>query len=249
VPAAALAHVARADGFGCFGLSRRDALWAVEGLADTALPLFAAADAATRPLAESVEPAVALPAMTEGGEVVADYRAVGLSLRRHPLAFLRGELDRRGMVRCASLAQTKDGRRVIVPGIVLVRQKPGSAKGVMFITLEDETGIANIIVWPSIFEAQRRLILSASMIGVRGRVQREGGVVHVITETLIDLSDLLRSVGERSDDGFSWPTGRGDEARHGGAPDQRETKVVRPRDLYCPTVDTRGIKVPTRDFR
>ncbi len=249
VPASALTHLAQADAFAAFGLSRRQALWEVEGLTDTALPLFAAADRGCAPRREIVEAPVALPAMTEGGEVVADYRSVGLSLRRHPLSFLRRELRARGMMRCADLETTKDGRRVIAPGIVLVRQKPGSAKGVMFITIEDETGIANIIVWPSIFEKQRRLILSASTIGVRGRVQREGSVIHVVAETLIDLSDLLRSVGERGDADFNWPTGRGDEARHGGAPDQREKKTVRPRDIYCPEVDTRGIRVPTRDFR
>ncbi len=247
VPAASLAHLAQADAFGEFGLSRRAALWEVEGLTDLALPLFAAADRERLPRPEIVEQKVTLPAMTEGGEVVADYRSVGLSLRRHPLSFLRRELRARGMIGCADLDTTKDGRRVTVPGIVLIRQKPGSAKGVMFITLEDETGIANIIVWPSIFERQRRLILSASTIGVRGRVQREGGVIHVVAETLIDLSDLLGRVGERGDENFDWPTGRGDEARHGGAPDQRET--TRPRDIYCPEVNTRGIKVQTRDFR
>ena len=103
---------------------------------------------------------------------------------------------------------------------MLVRQKPGSAKGVMFITLEDETEVANLIVWPSLFERQRRVILSAGMLACRGRVQREGEVIHLIAEHLIDLSDLLRSVGER-DEPFPLPHGRGDEAKHGGGPDQR----------------------------
>ena len=247
VPASALAHLARADAFAELGLPRRAALWEVEGLNDAALPLFAAADR-DLPRPEIIEAPVVLPSMTEGGEVVADYRSVGLSLRRHPLSFLRREFRARGMIRCADLETTKDGRRVVVPGIVLIRQKPGSAKGVMFITLEDETGIANVIVWPSIFERQRRLILSASTIGVRGRVQREGGVIHVVAEALIDLSDLLRSVGGRAEQAFAWPTGRGDEAKHGGAPDQRE--AVRPRDIYYAGFGLQqGIKVPTRDFR
>jgi error-prone DNA polymerase len=94
--------------------------------------------------------------------------------------------------------------------MVLVRQKPGSAKGVMFMTIEDETDVANIIVWPSLFEKQRRLILSSGMLGVRGRFQREGGVTHLIAEHLIDLTDLLRSVGDR-DDPFSMRHGRGDD--------------------------------------
>ena len=115
----------------------------------------------------------------------------------------------------AGLGGTPDGRRVSVAGLVLVRQRPGSANGVLFITLEDETDIANLIVWPSLFEKQRRLVLSARMIGCRGRVQREGEVVHLIAEHLTDLSGLLGQVGER-DETFRLPHGRGDEAKHGG---------------------------------
>ena len=101
------------------------------------------------------------------------------------------------MVACADLLHLRDGRHVVVPGIVLMRQKPGSAKGIMFITIEDETGVANLIVWPDRYAAQRRLVLSAAMLACHGRVQREGEVVHVITERLEDLTDLLRSVGGR----------------------------------------------------
>ena len=93
-----------------------------------------------------------LPPLPAGGEVVQDYRSTGLSLRGHPVAFLRDELRRRGMAACADLAHARDGRRLVAPGLVLVRQKPGSAKGVMFITVEDETGVANPVVWPSLFE-------------------------------------------------------------------------------------------------
>ena len=111
-----------------------------------------------------------------------DYKSIGLSLRAHPVSFLRPELQKRGMISCADLATIRDGRRVVVPGIVLVRQKPGSAKGVMFITIEDETGVANLILWPDRFERQRRLVMSAGMIACHGRVQREGEVTHVITD-------------------------------------------------------------------
>ena len=124
-----------------------------------------------------------------------DYRSFGLSLRAHPVSFLRHALAARGMVACADLRSMKDGRRATVPGIVLVRQKPGSAKGIMFITLEDESGIANIVVWPSVFETHRALILTARMLGVRGRVQREGEVIHVIADTIEDLSPLLAQLG------------------------------------------------------
>ncbi len=129
------------------------------------------------------------------------------------------------MVTCADLARVRDGRRVIVPGMVLVRQKPGSAKGVMFITIEDETGFANLIVWPSLYKQQRSLIFSATTIACHGRVQTEAGVIHVVADRLEDLSDLLRSVGQR-DDGVPY--------RNIVVPDPQRGS---------------GIKVQTRDFR
>ena len=241
VPVVALERLAEADAFGSLGLDRRAALWAIRGLSDAPLPLFAAAD--NRP--EVVEPPVVLDPMRPGREVVEDYGSTGLTLRAHPVEFLRAELRRRGMVACGDLAAMHDGRRVVVPGVVLVRQKPGSAKGIMFITTEDETGVANLILWPSLFARQRRLVLSASMIACHGRVQTEAGVTHVIADRLEDLSELLRSVGEL--DG-PWPLqhGRGDGATHPGASDRGEL-VPRVRDVYVP--DTAGIRVATRDFR
>ena len=254
VPAGMLERLAEADAFGALGLDRRAALWAVRGLADTVLPLFAAADGQGRPTLELVEPSVTLTPMKEGREVVEDYRSVGLSLGRHPVAFLRAELRSRGMVTCDDVRRGRDGRRVVVPGIVLVRQKPGSAKGVMFITIEDETGVANLVLWASKFEAQRRLVLSAGMIACHGRVQREGEVVHVVTDHLEDLSNLLRSVGER-DEPFPIPHGRGDGATHPAARDPRDGSGAAPggrpvRDIFVPDLRLgSGIKVPTKDFR
>ena len=236
---AGLERLAEADSFRALGLDRRGALWAIRGLPDRDLPLFAA-------LAQS-EPAASLARMAEPRAVVEDYRSTGLSLRAHPVAFLRESLAARGMIACAELATLPERKRVIVPGLILVRQKPGSARGVMFITLEDETGIANLVVWPSIFARQRRLVLSASMIACEGRVQRTGSVVHVVAETLADLSPLLRGLG-RLPDPFTPRTGRGDEARHGGSPDPRERPPVRPRDIYIPD-GSAGIRVATRDFR
>ena len=223
IPAAALERLAEADAFRALGISRRQALWQVRGLSDAALPLFAA----------SVEPAVRLYPARDGAEVVEDYRAVGLSLRAHPVSFLRPALRARGMIACADLLSSRDGRRVVVPGIILVRQKPGSAKGVLFITIEDETGVANLVLWPDRFEAQRRLVLQAGMIACHGRVQREGDVIHVVTERLEDLSAELGRVGEL---GAPFPIthGRGDEAIHPAGRDPRSGA---------------GIKVPTRDFR
>jgi len=226
VPVAALERLAEADAFGTLGQDRRQALWTIRGLSDTRLPLFDSV-----PAEPDAEPAVALTAMTAGRQVVEDYRSTGLSLRRHPVSFLRRDLAVRRIVRCSDLATIRDGKRLEVAGIILVRQRPGSARGVLFVTIEDETGHANLILWPSVFEAQRCLALSASMIACRGKLQREGEVIHVIAEHLTDLSDLLRGVGER-DEAFVLTHGRGDEARHGGAPDPRP-----------------GIKVQTRDFR
>jgi error-prone DNA polymerase len=135
---------------------------------------------------------------------------------------------------------------VTVSGLVLVRQKPGSAKGVMFITLEDETDVANLVIWPSLFERQRRLILSASMIAARGRVQRQGDVVHVVVEHFIDLSDFLRQVSIRDE------ADAGDAASHDAEPEHQGVGVLgrKPRDIYIPDLRIgSGIKIPTRDFR
>jgi error-prone DNA polymerase len=223
LPVAALERLAEADCFASLGLDRRQALWEVRALAPLDLPLFAGAE-------RFAEPATALVPLRQGREVVEDYRSIGLTLRRHPVSFLRAELTAQGIVRAAELAGTRDGRRLAVAGIVLVRQRPGSAKGVMFITIEDETGHANLIVWPAVFARQRSLVLSAAMVVCHGKLQREGEVIHVIVEQLVDCSNLLRGIGAR-DESFPHRTGRGDEAKHGGAPDPR------------------GIKVATRDFR
>ena len=183
VGGAALEALARADAFGSMGLSRRQALWAVRGLDEAPLPLFAAAS-------NGGEPPVALPEAAPGEEVADDYRALRLSLKDHPLALLRGALGA-GYMPCARLAETAHGRRARVAGLVVNRQRPGSAKGVIFATLEDETGIANLIVWPAVFERFRKAVLGASLLGVAGRVQREGLVVHVLAEEVHDLTALL----------------------------------------------------------
>ena len=243
IQVAALERLAEADAFGALGLDRRQALWAIKGLSDTRLPLFDGLPIARAAPPHQNEPAVTLPAMLQGRQVVEDYRATGLSLRRHPVSFLRHDLTARGIVSCADLATIRDGRRVTVAGVVLVRQRPGSARGVLFMTIEDETGHANLIVWASQFEAQRRLILSASMIGCRGKLQRESGVIHVIADHLTDLSDLLRGVGQR-DDATPLPDIVPDlpEEKGIGGRTGRDIHVHGRRPSY-------GIRVPTRDFR
>jgi error-prone DNA polymerase len=263
VAAGALDRIGQANGFGSLAPSRRSGLWQVKGLRDAALPLFTAADerdGRLRP--EATEPIVPLAAMTEGQEVVEDYRATGLSLRAHPLAFLRDELARRSMVPCSALRAMKDGRPVTLAGIVLVRQKPGSAKGVMFITLEDETDIANLVVWPDLFEKHRRVVFGSSMMGVRGRVQREGDVIHVVAQRLDDLSPMLASVGTRDEVADVYRVSRADVVKHGMGPDPRDPAEQLPdwglRNLLDPNLclelgivpgqPTEGIKVKSRNF-
>ncbi|MBV8457164.1 MAG: error-prone DNA polymerase, partial [Acetobacteraceae bacterium] len=202
LPVAALERLAEADAFRNFGLDRRTALWGIRGLTDAPARFVDQTDLP--------EPPVALIPAPEPREVVDDYRSTDLSLRRHPVAFMREDLSHAGMITCRDLQALPDGKRVTVPGIVLVRQRPGSAEGVLFVTIEDETGVANLIIWPSVFERQRRLILSASMVACRGRVQREGEVIHVVAESLVDLSYRLRSLGhshtQRPDVGIQVPT-------------------------------------------
>jgi error-prone DNA polymerase len=253
VPSAALVQLAEADAFGpALELARREALWAIKALRDEQLPLFAAAAAReTDPVPEVDEPAVMLRPMTAGSEVVEDYGHVGLTLRSHPIAFLRADLHTRRIISCTDAMQARDGRWLEAAGLVLVRQRPGSAKGVMFITLEDETGIANLVVWPQTLEKFRRSVMTASMLAVRGRIQREGEVVHLVAYQLTDLSAELASVGAR-DAVFPLPHGRGDQVTHGGAgPDPRELppKGLRTRDIYIPDLHIDTIKPKTRDFR
>jgi error-prone DNA polymerase len=246
----ALVRLAKADAFRSLGLNRREAAWTIKSLRQDELPLFEQADrrdSAIRP--EINEAVVDLPRMTGGREVVEDYRSHGLTLRAHPLVFLREELTRREISTCVAIKGAKDGSRMSVSGLVLVRQKPGSAKGVMFITLEDETDIANLIVWPSLFDKLRRTILGAQMMVCRGRVQCTSGVTHIIAEHLIDQSDLLNSVGG-CNEAFRLPAGRGDQARHPGGPDPREAiPIKKVRDIYIPDLHIDTLSVKARNFR
>jgi error-prone DNA polymerase len=250
VPAATLVQIAEADAFlPALNLARREALWTIKALRDEPLPLFAAAsNRELEVVAEFSEPAMILQPMTEGGEVVEDYRHLGLSLRAHPLSFLRHDLRRQKIITCAETMQAPDNKWVEAAGIVLVRQKPGSAKGVMFITLEDETGIANLVIWPDLYEKQRRIILSAGMIAAYGRIQREGEVVHLVAHRLTDHSDALRSIGERNAAASaSRDSSNQDE---NGTPHVPRVSSIRQHQAEH-ALDRGGdrLKVKTRDFR
>jgi error-prone DNA polymerase len=154
-PIATLELLAKADVFRpSLGLERSQALWAILALHDEQLPLFAAASAKANALIpEFQEEAVELKAMTAGRHVVDDYVSIGLTLRQHPVTFIRDDLNAHGILTCREAGVSREGRAATVAGLVLSRQRPGSAKGVLFMTIEDETGIANIVVWPNLFEA------------------------------------------------------------------------------------------------
>ncbi len=185
--ARALDRLARADAFGSLGLSRREALWRVAGLDEAPPPLFAAAAAR--------EPGPALPPAAPGEEVAGDYESLRLSLKAHPLSLLRGALESRGAVPAAALRSAAAGRRVELCGLVLSRQRPGTAKGIIFATLEDETGAANVVIRPPVFARHRRAALDSRLLAARGAVQREGIVVHLIADRLVDLTPMLARLG------------------------------------------------------
>jgi error-prone DNA polymerase len=199
--AAALERLADADAFRSLGLDRRQALWAVRGLDRVGdqddLPLFAQ----SRPEREN-EPDAKLPPMPLGAHVVEDYRRLSLSLKAHPVAFMRARLDARGVKRSDALAGVKSGERVAVAGLVLVRQRPGTAKGVIFMTLEDEAGVANLIVWPKAFERLRAIVIGARFVAATGKLQNEAGVIHLIVERMEDLTPMLGLLSREGPDRY-----------------------------------------------
>jgi len=184
---AALERLAKADAYGSMKLGRREALWAVRALPPAPLPLFGDGE-------HRHDPDVSLPSMAIGEEVTHDYATLRLSLKTHPLALLREELAAAHVTPNERLIRTKDGTRVTVAGIALVRQRPGTASGVIFITLEDETGVANLVVWPKTFEKYRRVVMGARLIRVTGKLQREGIVTHVIADRLEDMTHRLHAL-------------------------------------------------------
>jgi error-prone DNA polymerase len=209
VPPAHVERLASADCFTSLGLSRRQALWDARSLiAVPDLPLFKAADERD----EGAEKArIQLPHMPLSEEVVNDYQTTRLSLKAHPMSFLRADLGERGFVKACDLRDRKFRSMVQVAGVVLIRQRPGSAKGVCFITLEDETGVVNLVIWPDLMEKQRRVIMGARLMEVRGRVEYDDEVIHVIAHHLTDASDRLHAL---SDDMLNAPLARADHVRH-----------------------------------
>ncbi len=177
--------------------------------------------------------AALLPPMPLGEHVVEDYLTTGMSLKRHPLAFLRAEFAREGLVTAADLAHLPVDRRLTIAGVVLIRQRPGSAKGVVFVTIEDETGIANLIVWPAVLERCRRAVLGATLLCCTGKLQREQSVIHIVAERLDDLSPRLHTL----------------RARSGDEPAAAAIKPPFAVPVKPPGYDLREMVIPSRDFR
>jgi error-prone DNA polymerase len=211
---AAIACLARADAWGSVRLDRRPALWAAQGILPAPLPLLAAAGqpddtSAAIPL---------LPAMSLGEQVVEDYTTLRLSLKAHPMQLLRDRFERLRAAPAHRLPDLVPGETVRLGGIVVVRQQPGTARGVIFMTIEDETGIANLIVWSSVFERYRRIVLGSKLLLVEGKLQREGLVIHIVAERLSDRTDWLRDLSRHAR--FDNAPARADAGRRGG-PDNR----------------------------
>jgi error-prone DNA polymerase len=229
---ATLERLAEADACRSMGLDRRRALWALKALGEAPMPLFAAADDVSSSPRETRAMAL-LPEMPLGEHVVEDYASLSLTLKRHPLAFLRRELARDGLVSAAELAHLPVDRRLSIAGVVLIRQRPGSANGVVFITIEDETGIANLIVWPQILERFRRAALGATLLRCTGKLQREDSVIHVVADRLDDLTARLNTLRDRTGDAEPRPKGK--------PPFALPEKV--------PGYDARDIVITSRNFR
>jgi len=241
--------LARADALGSMDLTRRPALWAAKGLGGEPLPLFAAQGESEL----AGEPKVTLPPMTPGEEVVEDYSALRLSLKAHPLALLRetvaaehGRAER--VVQAGEFRRVADGARVGVAGLVLVRQRPGSAKGVVFMTLEDETGVANLVVWTRVLERFRRVVMGARLVVAAGKLQREGEVIHLVAERLIARDDLLRRLAEPA---LDYEVAHADEVKRPGS-DRRvlllPQSLPKPRARH-PREEAKRALYPSRDFR
>ncbi len=239
-------RLAQADAFRSIGLDRRAALWAVRGLdAETSadrLPLF---DQAEIRLVDN-EPATQLPVMPLGQHVIHDYKSLGLSLKAHPASFIRERLDRAGIMPNARLPTVPNGRRVVVSGLILVRQRPGKGNAI-FLTLEDEGGIANIIVWKRDFDRLLPVIMGSKFVRVAGKLQTESGVTHIVADTIDDLTswltDLLEGAGDTGE--MSDRSGGSAEARTALAPFVRKN---RPDDHEMLTREAGNVMPKGRNF-
>jgi error-prone DNA polymerase len=220
--------LADADSCRSIGLDRRQALWEVRRTPASTLPLFAATDARE----QADEPDARLPAMTAAEHVVTDYQSTHLSLKGHPLEFLRGQLRAMGVVTCAELSAAKNGSNARVAGLVLLRQRPGKGNAV-FITLEDETGVANLLLWARRFERMRRPVMAARMMVATGEVQRsKEGVTHLMVSRIEDYTEMLDQLAARHDSNNAPPE-TPSLIRHHQASHPRDARLIpKSRDFH-----------------
>ena len=191
VPQAALERLADADAFRSLNLDRRQALWHVSALHDRPVELFKGQKSESE-----IETQISLPLMSEPEHVVHDYATTSLSLKAHPVSFVREKLRLLHVLSSKEITEAKEGSIVKASGLVLVRQRPGTAGGVCFITMEDETGFTNLVIFQQLFEKYRKEILQARLLMVEGKLQREGDVIHVIVRRCFDLTKLLRGLSK-----------------------------------------------------
>ncbi|MFN0218632.1 MAG: error-prone DNA polymerase [Hyphomicrobium sp.] len=218
-----LEKLAAADAVRSLGLDRRQALWNVNALVDAPpLPLFTWSE--TRDAGAEAD--VTLPEMRLSEHVVSDYQTLRLSLKAHPMSFLREAYARERIGACSDIRALRNGAYVRVAGVVLVRQRPGSAKGVVFMTIEDETGVANAVVWPKILEKFRKVVMTARLIMLEGRIQRHEDIIHIVSGCLADHSDRLLALSEWAAD-MKIPLANADEVLH---PDPGSARGVAERD-------------------
>jgi error-prone DNA polymerase len=233
LPASVIERLAGADAFRSIGIDRREALWAVRALdsgsAAERLPLFERPALAMR----DHEPVTKLPSMPRGEHVIHDYRSLSLSLKAHPVSFLRERLDAARVLHNGILKEIPSGKWVSVAGLVLVRQRPGSAKGVIFMTIEDETGVANIIVWKKTFEQFRPIVMGARFVRVHGKLQQESDVIHVVASRMEDVTPWLGALSEEA--ALIRTEAHADEVRRPGTDNRGKPLRVKP-DSAQPTL-------------
>ncbi|HTM82173.1 error-prone DNA polymerase [Asticcacaulis sp.] len=216
-PEPTLRKLAKANAYEeSFSIICRDATLAIKSLGNDVLPLFdCVLDEKGRSASEYNQPVIELKNMTDGQKVIEDYNSVGFSQTVHPVHFLRPDLKERGYITCQEAMTSKDKRYVSVAGMVNVRQRPGSANGVIFMTIEDESGDANVVVWEKVGKQYKQAVFGASLVLITGYIQKEGEVVHLIARTAVDLSHMLATIGERNA-ALQLPHQPGDEFRNGG---------------------------------
>lgn len=230
IPEAAIEKLTDADAFRSINLDRREALWEVPALSDKPMGLFMG-----QPSESAKEVQISLPFMTPAEHVVQDYAATGLSLKAHPVSFVREQLNMLNVLPTAGLADLKNGDKVKVAGLVTVRQRPGTAKGVVFITIEDETGFSNLVVWQTMFDKYRKEIIQSRLLMAEGKVQIEGKVIHVVVNKCFNLSKLLKGLTiSQNEDLPLLSLSRADETTspaHGGS-NKGEQQVKKQKEIF-----------------